>query len=119
MDFLGNTSHLDYKPISPVWPTVVPEDMKHVQSMIANEALAIELEQARMRSLIPQYSKMMWDGACLGELSHKETELKGASTNLRSRVQNYEAYVAGWNNTVRSVEQKGEKKEEGCRGGRE
>ncbi|CAN9422838.1 unnamed protein product [Alternaria alternata] len=110
MDFLGNTSHLDYKPISPVWPTVVPEDMKHVQSMIANEALAIELEQARMRLLIPQYSKMMWDGACLGELSHKETELKGASTNLRSRVQNYEAYVAGWNNTVGSVEQKGEKR---------
>ncbi|CAN9449959.1 unnamed protein product [Alternaria alternata] len=110
MDFLGDTSHLDYKPISPVWPTVVPEDMKHVQSMIANEALAIELEQARMRLLIPQYSKMMWDGACLGELSHKETELKGASTNLRSRVQNYEAYVAGWNNTVGSVEQKGEKR---------
>ena len=54
MDFLGDTSHLDYKPISPVWPTVVPEDMKHVQSMIANEALAIELEQARMRLLIPQ-----------------------------------------------------------------
>ncbi|CAN9475072.1 unnamed protein product [Alternaria alternata] len=110
MDFLGDTSHLDYKPISPVWPTVVPEDMKHVESMIANEALAIELEQARMRLLIPQYSKMMWDGACLGELSHKETELKGASTNLRSRVQNYEAYVAGWNNTVGSVEQKGEKR---------
>ncbi|CAN9437013.1 unnamed protein product [Alternaria alternata] len=110
MDFLGDTSHLDYKPVGPTWPAVIPSNMAHLRSMILNEALDIELEQGRMRLLFPQYSKMKWDGATSGELSQKEAELKGTSARLKICVQEFEAYVAQWDKMVENAEQKGEKR---------
>ncbi|CAN9398957.1 unnamed protein product [Alternaria alternata] len=110
MDFLGDTSHRDYKPISPVWPAVVPETIEHLQSMIANEALTIELEQERMRSLFPQYSKMRWDGATSKDLADKEAELEGISAKLKRCVQNFEAYVVEWNKAIGDAEEVGVKR---------
>ncbi|KAG9190117.1 hypothetical protein G6011_08205 [Alternaria panax] len=110
MDFLSSTSHHDYKPMAPAWAAIISEDSAHLKSMIANEALAIELEQARVKSLFPQYSKMKWDGATFDELSDKEAELKGTSAKLKRCVENFEAYVAEWNKTIGDVEEKGEKR---------
>lgn len=110
MDFLGDTSLLDYKPVWPKWPAVIPANMAYLQSIIVDEALAIELEQGRMRLLFPQYSKMKWDGATSAELSDKETELERTSAKLKICVQEFEAYVARWDNTVENAEQKGEKR---------
>ncbi|KAL1794078.1 hypothetical protein ACET3X_007499 [Alternaria dauci] len=110
MDFLGDTSHHDYKPTSPVWPAVVPEDMTHLKNMITNEALAIEVEQERMRSLFPQYSKMKWDGATTEELSDKEAELERTSAKLKRCVQDFKAHVEVWNKTFTSTEENKEKR---------
>ncbi|CAG5184772.1 uncharacterized protein ALTATR162_LOCUS11074 [Alternaria atra] len=117
MDFLGDTTHHDYKAMLPTWPAVLPKHAAHIQSMIFNEALAIELEQGRMRALFPQYSKMKWDGATSDELSDKEAELEGTSAKLKRYVENFEAYVAEWNKRFVNVEEMGEKRKRSCPGG--
>jgi hypothetical protein len=117
MNFLGDTSLHDYKPVSPTWPAAIPGHAAHLQNIIMNEALAIEFEQGRMRSLLPQYNKMKWDGTTSSELSDKEAELEGTSAKLRSCIQNFEAYVAVWDRTVGNTEEKGAKRKRAAQEG--
>jgi hypothetical protein len=121
MDFLGDTSHHDFKAVAPAWPekVLLPVDemwAKLLMARLTEQAEEIGLLQERLWGLSLQYRKRRWDGEVDGGVEAQEEELKETSIKLKIWVGHFGWDLGVWRerfgDAVEEEEEGEEEKEE-------